>query len=52
MKVLRLCWLGIPAQEYDSMVRFLRDVIGLRVEFEESVLRLFLEHASGPVALF
>jgi catechol 2,3-dioxygenase-like lactoylglutathione lyase family enzyme len=35
MKVLRLCWLGIPAQEYDPMVGFLRDVMGLRVEFEE-----------------
>jgi catechol 2,3-dioxygenase-like lactoylglutathione lyase family enzyme len=35
MKVLRLRWLGIPAQEYDPMVRFLRDVMGLRVEFEE-----------------
>jgi catechol 2,3-dioxygenase-like lactoylglutathione lyase family enzyme len=35
MKVLRLCWLGIPTREYDPMVAFLRDVMGLAVEFEE-----------------
>lgn len=35
MRVLRLCWLGIPAREYEPMVRFLRDTMGLRVELEE-----------------
>ena len=35
MRVLRLCWLGIPAREYAPMVGLLRDVMGLRVEFEE-----------------
>jgi catechol 2,3-dioxygenase-like lactoylglutathione lyase family enzyme len=35
MRVLRLCWLGIPAREYEPMIRLLRDVMGLRVEFEE-----------------
>jgi catechol 2,3-dioxygenase-like lactoylglutathione lyase family enzyme len=35
MRVLRLCWLGIPAEEYEPMVRFLRDIMGLRVEFEQ-----------------
>ena len=35
MKVLRLCWLGIPSQEYEPMVRLFRDVMGLHVEFEE-----------------
>jgi catechol 2,3-dioxygenase-like lactoylglutathione lyase family enzyme len=35
MRVLRLCWLGIPAREYEPMVRLLRDIMGLRVEFEE-----------------
>jgi catechol 2,3-dioxygenase-like lactoylglutathione lyase family enzyme len=35
MRVLRLCWLGIPTDEYDAMVRLLRDVMGLHVEFEE-----------------
>jgi catechol 2,3-dioxygenase-like lactoylglutathione lyase family enzyme len=34
VKVLRLCWLGIPTKEYAPMVAFLRDVFGLRVEFE------------------
>jgi catechol 2,3-dioxygenase-like lactoylglutathione lyase family enzyme len=35
MRVLRLCWLGIPTREYAPMVAFLRDVMGLAVEFEE-----------------
>jgi CYTH domain-containing protein len=35
MRVLRLCWLGIPAREYEPMVRLLRDIMGLRVELEE-----------------
>jgi hypothetical protein len=33
--VRRLCWLGIPAQEYEPMVELLRGVMGLRVEFDE-----------------
>lgn len=35
MNVLRLCWLGIASHEYDPMVRLLRDVMGLHVEFEK-----------------
>ncbi len=35
MKVLRLCWVGIPAREYEQMVGFLRGVMGLEIEFEE-----------------
>jgi hypothetical protein len=35
MRVLRLCWLGIPAEQYEPMVRLLRDIMGLRVEFEQ-----------------
>jgi catechol 2,3-dioxygenase-like lactoylglutathione lyase family enzyme len=36
MRVLRLCWLGIPAEDYDGMVGLLRDVLGLDVEFERA----------------
>jgi catechol 2,3-dioxygenase-like lactoylglutathione lyase family enzyme len=46
MDVLRLCWLGIPSQEYEQMVRLLRDVMGLRVELEEATTTE-LELASG-----
>jgi len=35
MKTLRLCWLGVPAKDYEAMLRLLRDVMGLHVEFEE-----------------
>jgi catechol 2,3-dioxygenase-like lactoylglutathione lyase family enzyme len=35
MDVRRLCWLGVRAHDYDGMLRLLRDVMGLRVEFEE-----------------
>jgi len=34
LDVLRLCWLGIPTEQFEPMVRLLRDVMGLRVEFE------------------
>ena len=35
MEVRRLCWLGVRAEAYEPMLAFLRDVLGLRVEFEE-----------------
>ena len=34
MNVKRLCWLGVGTSEYDRMVEFLRDVMGLQVELE------------------
>jgi catechol 2,3-dioxygenase-like lactoylglutathione lyase family enzyme len=33
--VIRLAWLGIPTSNYPAMVSFLRDTMGLRVEFDE-----------------
>jgi catechol 2,3-dioxygenase-like lactoylglutathione lyase family enzyme len=35
MNVLGISWLGIRAERYDEMVAFLRDGLGLAVEFEE-----------------
>jgi catechol 2,3-dioxygenase-like lactoylglutathione lyase family enzyme len=35
MQVLNVRWVGIPTDRYQAMVGFLRDVLGLRVEFEE-----------------
>jgi catechol 2,3-dioxygenase-like lactoylglutathione lyase family enzyme len=35
MRVRGLCWVGVPAREYDEMVGFLRDVLGLRTVFEQ-----------------
>jgi hypothetical protein len=35
MNVLGIRWLGVPAERYDEMVAFLRDGLGLAVEFEE-----------------
>jgi hypothetical protein len=35
VRVLRLCWLGIPTEEYEPTVELFRDVLGLAVEFEE-----------------
>jgi len=35
MKVLRLCWLGVPTREYVATVALFRDVMSLKVEFEE-----------------
>ena len=35
MEVRRLCWLGIRTEAYEPMIALLRDVFGMRVEFEE-----------------
>ncbi len=35
MRVIRLAWLGIPASNYTAMASFLRDTMGLQVEFDE-----------------
>lgn len=35
MRVLRLAWLGIPTTNYAAMMAFLRDTMGLHVEFDE-----------------
>ena len=43
MEVRRLCWLGVPADRYEEMVVFLRDVLGLRIEFAE--------HATAELSL-
>jgi catechol 2,3-dioxygenase-like lactoylglutathione lyase family enzyme len=35
MEVRNVRWVGIRTDRYDEMVRFLRDVLGLRTNFEE-----------------
>jgi catechol 2,3-dioxygenase-like lactoylglutathione lyase family enzyme len=35
MRVLNLRWVGVPTTDYDEMVAFLRDVLGLAAIFEE-----------------
>src|SRR5215216_6812746 len=35
MRVLGIRWVGVRADSYDEMVGFLRDVLGLRVAFED-----------------
>jgi catechol 2,3-dioxygenase-like lactoylglutathione lyase family enzyme len=35
VKVLGIRWLGVRARPYEEMVGFLRDVLGLSVEFEQ-----------------
>ncbi len=35
MKVLALRWVGVSTARHEDMVAFLRDVLGLPVEFEE-----------------
>ena len=35
MNVRNVRWVGIPTDEYESMAIFFRDVLGLRVGFEE-----------------
>jgi aminoglycoside phosphotransferase len=52
MKVLRLCWLGIPSQEYEPMVRLFRDVMGLHVEFEEATTTELSLPSGDRVQLF
>ena len=35
MEVRNIRWAGVPARDYDAMVAFARDVLGLRVNFED-----------------
>jgi len=35
MEVRNLRWVGVRTRHYEAMVSFLRDVLGLRVSFEE-----------------
>ena len=35
MEVLNVRWVGVKTDRYEAMVGFLRDVLGLRVNFEE-----------------
>jgi catechol 2,3-dioxygenase-like lactoylglutathione lyase family enzyme len=35
MRVLGIRWVGVRADSYDEMVGFLRDILGLRVAFED-----------------
>jgi catechol 2,3-dioxygenase-like lactoylglutathione lyase family enzyme len=52
VRVLRLAWLGIPTTEYAAMASFLRDTMGLRVEFEESTTIEFSLPSDDRVQLF
>jgi catechol 2,3-dioxygenase-like lactoylglutathione lyase family enzyme len=36
MEVRNIRWVGVPTDDYAAMVRFMRDVMGLRTNFEES----------------
>jgi catechol 2,3-dioxygenase-like lactoylglutathione lyase family enzyme len=36
VEVRNIRWVGVPVQNYDAMVAFLREVLGLRVNFQES----------------
>ena len=35
MEVLNVRWVGVKTDRYEAMVGFLRDVLGLRINFEE-----------------
>jgi catechol 2,3-dioxygenase-like lactoylglutathione lyase family enzyme len=52
MRVLRLYWLGIPAHEYEPMVRLLRDVMGLSVAFEGPTTTELLLPSGDRVQVF
>ena len=52
MRVLRLAWLGVPTTEYDLMLRLLRDVLGMTVEFEEPATTELSTEVGDRVQLF
>lgn len=35
MRVLNIRWIGVPTERYEAMAAFVRDVLGLAVNFEE-----------------
>jgi catechol 2,3-dioxygenase-like lactoylglutathione lyase family enzyme len=41
MEVRNIRWVGIPVQNYDAMAAFLGQVLGLRVNFQESTTAEF-----------
>jgi catechol 2,3-dioxygenase-like lactoylglutathione lyase family enzyme len=36
MEVRNIRWVGVPVRDYDAMVAFVREVLGLRVNFQEA----------------
>lgn len=46
MQVRSIRWVGVPTRNYDAMVSFLRDVMGLTPTFEESTT-IELETSDG-----
>lgn len=41
MKVLKIRWVGVPTRNYEAMVNFLRDTMGLRLTIQESTTAEF-----------
>jgi catechol 2,3-dioxygenase-like lactoylglutathione lyase family enzyme len=52
VRVLRLAWLGVATSEHDAMLRLLRDVMGLKVEFEEPDTTELSTESDDRVQLF
>jgi catechol 2,3-dioxygenase-like lactoylglutathione lyase family enzyme len=52
VKVLGLHWLGVPAERYEEMVRLLRDVMGLPVNFDEGTTVEFSLPSGDEIQLF
>jgi catechol 2,3-dioxygenase-like lactoylglutathione lyase family enzyme len=52
VNVRRLCWLGIASADYDRMLAFLRDVMGMRVEFERTTTTEFSVPSGDRVQVF
>ena len=52
MRVVSLRWLGVPTREYAQMARFLRDVMGLEVNFEEATTIEFSLPSGDEIQLF
>src|SRR6266516_4474776 len=52
MRVLRLCWLGTAARQSALMVGLFRDVMGLRVEFEDPATTEFSLLSGDRVQVF
>ena len=52
MRVNRMCWLGVRTDAYAPMIHLLRDVMGMRVAFEERATTELLLAAGDRVQVF
>jgi hypothetical protein len=50
MEVWNVRWVGIPTRQYEAMVVFMRDVLGLEINFQDQTTVEFRTVKGDPAA--